>query len=83
MCAALEREELSSLSPLPAVQQKSAAILEEDIQLVLPCRAFADSKTLTEEKRESLFEEVLADSMMGYAVDCISAADISSQMLRR
>ena len=50
---------------------------------MFPCRAFADSKTLTEEKRESLFEEVLADPVMAYAVDCISAADISSQMLRR
>ncbi len=47
------------------------------------CRSFADSKTLTEEKREVLYEEVLADQGIGFAIDSISAADISSQMLRR
>jgi len=68
---------------MPSGEQACTVVLINDSQLMLPRRAFADSKTLTGEKRETLFEEVLADPMMGYAVDCISAADISSQMLRR
>lgn len=47
------------------------------------CRAFADSKTLTEEKRESLFAEIQADAELGFEVDSISASRISTDMLRR
>ena len=47
------------------------------------CRAFADSKTLTEEKREALFEEIAKDSSMGSAVDVLDARTISAQMLHR
>ncbi|KAK9814538.1 hypothetical protein WJX72_007592 [[Myrmecia] bisecta] len=44
-------------------------------------RSFADSKTLTEDKRDTLFAEIKADPMMGFAVDCLSAKTISAQML--
>ena len=45
--------------------------------------AYADSKTLTEEKREVLFEKLKADGAMGWMVDSISAAELSAKMLRR
>jgi ribonuclease HII len=45
--------------------------------------AYADSKTLTEEKREHLFEQLQADAAMGWMVDSISAAELSAKMLRR
>lgn len=47
------------------------------------CRAYADSKTLTDEKREHLYGEMEAAGDIGFAVDRIAAAEISSQMLRR
>ncbi|GAQ87137.1 Ribonuclease H [Klebsormidium nitens] len=43
---------------------------------------FADSKTLTEEKRETLFEALKEDTSIGWAADVIHAKDLSSQMLR-
>lgn len=46
-------------------------------------RAYADSKTLNEEKREALFRQVDADPSLVWAVDVLSAADISRQMLSR
>jgi ribonuclease HII len=46
-------------------------------------RDYADSKTLTEEKRELLFARVLEDPMVGHAVDSLSAQFISGEMLRR
>ena len=49
----------------------------------MPCREYADSKTLTDEKREQLFTEIEGDEDVGFAVDNVTAADISSQMLRR
>jgi ribonuclease H2 subunit A len=49
----------------------------------LGARAFADSKTLTEETRERLFEEIAADPRMGSVVDSLSAAEISAKMLAR
>ena len=45
--------------------------------------AYADSKTLTEEKREALFAQLKADAAMGYMVDSISAHALSTKMLRR
>ena len=44
-------------------------------------RAFADSKTLTEEKREALFQEIACDACMRSAVDVLDARTISAQML--
>lgn len=49
----------------------------------MPRREYADSKTLTDEKREQLFTEIEGDEDVGFAVDNVTAADISSQMLRR
>jgi ribonuclease H2 subunit A len=42
---------------------------------------YADSKTLSEEKRALLLERIDLDSKMGHATDSLSAAFISSQML--
>ncbi|KAK9916785.1 hypothetical protein WJX75_006984 [Coccomyxa subellipsoidea] len=44
-------------------------------------RSFADSKTLKEEKRESLFQEIEEDATIGTAVDVLDARTISAQML--
>lgn len=44
---------------------------------------FADSKVLTETKRDELYESILADSSMGWAVDVIDPNDLSARMLRR
>lgn len=46
-------------------------------------RAFADSKTLTEEKRERLFEQIQQDHSLGYLADALSAQFISAKMLSR
>ena len=46
-------------------------------------RSFADSKTLKEEKRDSLFQEIAQDSSIGTAVDVLDARTISAQMLHR
>lgn len=45
------------------------------------CRSFADSKTLKEEKRDSLFQEIAEDASIGTAVDILDARTISAQML--
>ena len=47
------------------------------------CRSYADSKTLTDEKREQLFGEMEVARDIAFAVDRVTAAEISSQMLRR
>lgn len=46
-------------------------------------REFADSKTLTEEKRDRLFEQIKADPCLGHLADILSAQLISSKMLSR
>ena len=45
-------------------------------------RAFADSKTLTAEKRDALLADIRADPMMETVVDSLSAAEISAKMLQ-
>jgi len=45
-------------------------------------RAFADSKTLTAEKRDALLADIRADPLMGTVVDSLSAAEISAKMLQ-
>lgn len=47
------------------------------------CRAYADSKTLTEDKRETLFEAIQQDAQISFVFDVLSAADISMSMLSR
>ena len=47
------------------------------------CRSFADSKTLNEEKRDSLFQEIAEDTALGTAVDVLDACILSAQMLAR
>lgn len=49
----------------------------------LSYRSFADSKTLKEEKRDSLFAEIADDPNLGTAVDVLDARAISAQMLHR
>eukprot|EP00899_Mesostigma_viride_P015051 jgi/Mesvir1/23547/Mv18245-RA.2 len=46
-------------------------------------QAYADSKTLTEEKRDQLFDALKEDTGMGWAVDVISPQVLSAHMLRR
>ena len=48
-----------------------------------PCRSFADSKTLNEEKRDALFQEIAEDVSLGTAVDVLDACILSAQMLAR
>jgi ribonuclease H2 subunit A len=50
---------------------------------VLAKAAYADSKTLTEEKRESLFAQLKADANMGWMVDSISPQMLSAKMLSK
>ena len=47
------------------------------------CRSFADSKTLNEEKRDTLFQEIAEDASLGTAVDVLDACILSAQMLAR
>lgn len=44
---------------------------------------FADSKTLKEEKREELFENLKADESIGWAVDSIDPRELSAKMLKK
>lgn len=47
------------------------------------CRAFADSKTLTEARREALLAQLQADPGIGFRAESLSAAFISGRMLAR
>lgn len=42
-----------------------------------------DSKTLKEEKREELFENLKSDPSLGWEVDIIDPRDLSAKMLQR
>ncbi|KAJ6349876.1 hypothetical protein OIU78_006127 [Salix suchowensis] len=44
---------------------------------------FADSKTLKEEKRENLFENLKANELLGWAVDVIDPRELSAKMLKK
>ncbi|CAM8995839.1 unnamed protein product [Rhodiola kirilowii] len=44
---------------------------------------FADSKTLKEEKREELFENLKAEEAIGWAVDVIDPRELSAKMLKK
>ncbi|KAM1702938.1 hypothetical protein ACFXTN_026014 [Malus domestica] len=44
---------------------------------------FADSKTLKEEKREELFENLKADESIEWAVDVIDPRELSAKMLKK
>ena len=48
----------------------------------LKSSGYADSKTLTEEQRENLFEKICACDYVGWSVEVISAARLSEHMLR-
>lgn len=43
----------------------------------------ADSKTLKEEKREELFENLKADESIGWVVDVIDPKELSAKMLKK
>ncbi|KFM28390.1 Ribonuclease H2 subunit A [Auxenochlorella protothecoides] len=47
------------------------------------CGAFADSKTLTEARREALLAQLQADPGIGFRAESLSAAFISGRMLAR
>ncbi|KAL9670699.1 hypothetical protein QQ045_008257 [Rhodiola kirilowii] len=44
---------------------------------------FADSKTLKEEKREELFENLKVEEAIGWAVDVIDPRELSAKMLKK
>lgn len=44
---------------------------------------YTDSKTLKEEKREELFENLKADGSLGWEVDVIDPRELSAKMLKR
>nr|CAD1824708.1 unnamed protein product [Ananas comosus var. bracteatus] len=52
-------------------------------QKTLASLNFADSKTLKEEKREELFENLKADNSIGWEVDVIDPRELSAKMLQR
>ncbi|XP_019151353.1 PREDICTED: ribonuclease H2 subunit A [Ipomoea nil] len=52
-------------------------------QKTLSTLNFADSKTLKEEKREELFEELKTNGSIGWAVDVIDPRDLSAKMLKK
>ena len=47
------------------------------------CRKYADSKTLTEEKRSILSAQVKAEPNMAWAVNSLNAEYLSNSMLQR
>ncbi|MBA0808845.1 hypothetical protein Gohar_024552 [Gossypium harknessii] len=52
-------------------------------QKTLATLNFADSKTLKEEKREELFENLKADESIGWSVDVIDPRELSAKMLKK
>ena len=42
-----------------------------------------DSKTLKEEKREKLLENLKANELLGWAVDVIDPRELSAKMLKK
>lgn len=46
-------------------------------------QCFSDSKTLKEEKREELFENLKTDDSIGWEVDVIDPRELSAKMLKR
>lgn len=52
-------------------------------QKTLSSLNFADSKTLKEETREELFDNLKADESLGWAVDVIDSKELSAKMLKK
>ncbi|KAL5733703.1 hypothetical protein ACOSQ2_033395 [Xanthoceras sorbifolium] len=52
-------------------------------QKTLSTLKFADSKTLKEEKREELFEDLKTNESIGWAVDVIDPRELSAKMLNK
>lgn len=52
-------------------------------QQTLATLNFADSKTLKEEKREELFEDLKVNDSIGWAVDVIDPRELSAKMLNK
>ncbi|XP_048325944.2 ribonuclease H2 subunit A isoform X3 [Ziziphus jujuba] len=55
----------------------------QSYQKTLSSLNFADSKTLKEEKREELFENLKTDESIGWAVDIIDPRELSAKMLKK
>ena len=53
------------------------------IQPACACRAYADSKTLSEDRRKTLFQDIELDTQISFVYDTLTAADISVNMLSR
>ncbi|KAJ6428761.1 hypothetical protein OIU84_020430 [Salix udensis] len=56
---------------------------ERSYEKTLSTLNFADSKTLKEEKRENLFENLKANELLGWAVDVIDPRELSAKMLKK
>lgn len=52
-------------------------------QKTLATLSFADSKTLKEEKREELFDNLKGNESIGWAVDVLDPRELSAKMLKR
>ncbi|KAK4279507.1 hypothetical protein QN277_011281 [Acacia crassicarpa] len=52
-------------------------------QKTLATLSFADSKTLKEEKREELFDNLKGNESIGWAVDVLCPRELSAKMLKR
>ena len=57
--------------------------VEEDADVERDQEEINDSKQLTEDQRAKLFERVLDDDRLGWAVEVVSAARLSREMLRK
>ncbi|KAK4764826.1 hypothetical protein SAY86_025916 [Trapa natans] len=55
----------------------------QSYQKTLSTLNFADSKTLKEEKREELFENLKTNESIGWAVDVIDPRELSAKMLKK
>ncbi len=88
-CAALRRRAEPQAAPVlgpPAARPGQPPAPQLTRRRAAPpacCRNYADSKTLSEEKREALFDAVRADASLGYYYDSLSPQFISGQMLAR
>mmetsp|Transcript_215 Transcript_215/g.574 ORF Transcript_215/g.574 Transcript_215/m.574 type:complete len:347 (-) Transcript_215:33-1073(-) len=57
--------------------------LDDDAAIERDQKAIDDSKQLSEEQRSKLFRRIREDARMGWAVEVVSAARLSAEMLRQ
>ena len=79
-CTLQETEELAKMCAPPAPAHRAAGWLTQTHRPRR--RGFADSKKLTEARREELFTSLIQENKMSWATDSLTAAFISEHMLR-